>query len=172
MEDHMATTRLTAAVSVVGAAALALSIPMSDVSGLASLIAWTAVVLLVIGLSLGFRFVVAAATVSLVLVLAMVSTFDTPFVLPLWAYGATLALTIETASASFVYRTTAPDQGVLIARIASTAALAALATQVLAVLLSGAEATGSLVRVAGIASLVVAAGWVARLWRRSVEGLG
>jgi hypothetical protein len=172
MEKVMAATaRLTALASVAGAAALALSVPLSEVSGLAYLIAWTATAVLAGGLIVGFRSAVTAATVSLVIVLALVSTFETPSPLPLWAFAGTLVLTIETASASFVYRTRVPDPLSLITRMVSTPIMVALGTQVLALLLRGAEATGSLVRVAGVASVVIAAGWVAKVWRRSVESL-
>jgi hypothetical protein len=34
-------------------------------------------------------------------------------------------------------------------------------------LVAGAETGGTLVRIAGVAALVVAAGWVVRTWRRS-----
>jgi hypothetical protein len=171
-EDMAATARLTAAMSVAGAAVLALSVPLSDVSGIAYLIAWAATAVLAAGLILGFRGAVTAATVSLILVLAVVSTFETPSKIPLWAFAGILAFTIETASASFVHRALVPDPLSLIVRILTTPVLVALATQVLVLLLVGAEAAGSLVRVAGMASVVVAAGWVARVWGRSVEGLG
>jgi hypothetical protein len=49
----------------------------------------------------------------------------------------------------------------------TTSVLAAALVQILVVLIEGAEATGVLVRVAGIAAVVVAAGWVTRVWRRS-----
>jgi hypothetical protein len=49
--------------------------------------------------------------------------------------------------------------------------MAALGTsalaQILLALLEGAEATGTLVRVTGIAALVISAGWITRVWRRS-----
>jgi hypothetical protein len=38
---------------------------------------------------------------------------------------------------------------------------------VMAILVAGAETGGTLVRIAGVAALVVAAGWVVRTWRRS-----
>jgi hypothetical protein len=39
--------------------------------------------------------------------------------------------------------------------------------QILVLLMEGAEASGTLVRVAGVTAVVIAAGWVTRIWRRS-----
>jgi hypothetical protein len=52
-------------------------------------------------------------------------------------------------------------------RALTTSVLAAGLVQTLAALVVGAEATGVLVRVAGVAAVVIAAGWVTRVWRRS-----
>jgi hypothetical protein len=71
------------------------------------------------------------------------------------------------AGASFLFRTRPADPLLVLSRALTASVLAAALVQALAVLVEGAVATGVLVRAAGIAAVVIGAGWVTRIWRRS-----
>jgi hypothetical protein len=85
----------------------------------------------------------------------------------MWAQTLLIVLMVELAGASFTFRSRPADPRLVLTRALTTSVLAAALVEVLVVLIEGAEATGVLVRVAGVAAVVVAAGWVTRVWRSS-----
>ena len=163
----MAPARLSALGAVVVAVWMAATLPVSQGSGLVALIGWVGAGVLAFGLVVGYRGAVAGAAVSFVIRSAVMSPFDVEIFPPLWAQALLIVLMVELASASFTFRSRPADPLLVITRALTTSVLAAALVQVLVVLIEGAEATGVLVRVAGVAAAVIAAGWVTRVWRRS-----
>lgn len=159
--------RLTAALSVLLAVTLNIWSSPSGVSGLTALLGWMTVGLLAVGLLIGHRGAVAALAVGFILRLGLIGAIDAPIVPDLWIQTALLILAIEAASISFTLRDRPVDPLVVMLRGATTALLAGVAVELMQLLVAGTVTTGLLVRVAGVAALVVAAGWVIRTWRRS-----
>lgn len=158
--------RLTALLSVALAVTLVL---VSDPggSGFVSLLGWVTVVLLAAGLAMGHRGGITALAVGFVVRLGLVVAFDLPVVPDLWVQALLLTLSVETASISFTLRVRPVDPLTELVRGVGTALIVAGLVAVMAILVAGAESGGTLVRIAGVAALVVAAGWVVRTWRRS-----
>jgi hypothetical protein len=146
---------------------LAATLPPSQGSGLVALIGWVGTVVLGFGLLVGYRGAVAGAAVAFVVRSALMTPFEIELFPPLWAQTLLIVLVIELAAASFVLRSRPADPRLLVTRALTVAVLAAGLTQILAMLVEGAVATGLLVRVAGVAAVVIAAGWVTRVWQRS-----
>ena len=163
----MAPARLSAFTAVVVAVLMAVTVPPSQGSGLVSLIGWVGAGVLAFGLVVGYRGAVAGAAVAFVIRSAVMSGFDVESFPPLWAHALMIVLMVELAGASFLFRSRPADPLLVLTRALTTSVLAAALVQTLAVLVEGAEATGVLVRVAGVAAVVIAAGWVTRIWRRS-----
>jgi len=163
----MAPARLSALAAVVAAVFLSASLPPSQGSGIVSLVGWLGVALLIAGLALGYRGAVTATAVAFVLRSALADPFDVALFPPLWAQALLIVLIVELAGASFTFRTRPADPVLFLARSLMVSVAAAALVHALAVIVEGADATGLLVRVAGVASLVIAAGWVTRVWRRS-----
>jgi hypothetical protein len=153
--------------AVVVAVWMAATLPSSPGSGLVALIGWVGAGTLAFGLVIGYRGAVAGAAVSFVVRSAVMAPFDIEVFPPLWAQTLLIVLMVELAGASFVLRSRPADPLLVLTRALTTSALAAALVQALVVLVQGAEATGVLVRVAGLAAVVIAAGWVTRIWRRS-----
>ncbi|MGH8873172.1 MAG: hypothetical protein ACRDWS_14510 [Acidimicrobiia bacterium] len=163
----MAPARLSALGAVVLAVWLAASLPLSRGAGIVSLIGWLGVALLVVGLVMGYRGAVAATAVAFVIRTALVAPFDVEMRPPLWAQALLIVLVVELSGASFTWRSRPADTMLVLTRALAISVAASALVQALAVLVEGAEASGVLVRVAGVAAVVIAAGWVARVWRRS-----
>ncbi|MEX1037942.1 MAG: hypothetical protein WDZ96_03690, partial [Acidimicrobiia bacterium] len=119
------------------------------------------------GLIMGHRGGVSALTVGFVVRLGLVVAFGLPVQPDIWVQALLLTLAVETASLSFTLRVRPVDPLTELVRGVGTALIVAGLVAVMAILVAGAEASGVLVRIAGVAALVVAAGWVARTWRRS-----
>lgn len=166
----MAAARLSALAAVGLAVGLAAALPVSPGAGLVSLFGWLGVAVLVLGLLFGYRSAVAAAAVAFVIRGALVSTFDLEVFPPPWAHALLIVLMVELAGASFTLRTRPADPVHILARALLAASLAATLVAGMETLVEGTEASGVLVRAAGLAALVFAAGWVTRIWKRS--GLG
>lgn len=158
--------RLTALLSVALAVTLVL---VSDPggNGFISLLGWITVALLAAGLAMGHRGGITALAVGFVVRLGLVVAFDLPVVPDLWVQALLLTLSVETASISFTLRVRPVDPLTELVRGVGTALIVAGLVAVMAILVAGAETGGTLVRIAGVAALVVAAGWVVRTWRRS-----
>lgn len=164
----MATSaRLAALLSVLLAVGLNLWSTPAGTSGLVSLIGWVTVGLLIVGLVIGHRGAVAAVAVGFTMRLGLVGAMGGPIAPELWVQALVLVLTIEAAAISFTLRVRPVDPLVVMLRGLTTALGAAVAVQILGQLVAGTETGGLLVRVAGIAALVLAAGWVIRTWRKS-----
>lgn len=163
----MAPARLTALLAVVMAMGLAVSLPSSPGAGLVSIFGWVGAGTLVVGLLAGYRSAVSAAAVAFVVRLAVMAPFEVDLNPPLWVQTILLVLMIEFSSASFTLRSRPADLTHIVGRALFSALLAAAVVRLMADLVAGASATGVLVRAAGVAALVVAAGWVIRIWRRS-----
>lgn len=158
--------RLTALLSVTLALALVL---VSDPggNGFISLLGWMTVALLAAGLMVGHRGGITALAVGFVVRLGLVVAFDLAVVPDIWVQALLLTLSIETASISFTLRVRPVDPLTELVRGVGTSVIVAGLVAVMEILVTGADTGGILVRVAGVAALVVAAGWVVRTWRRS-----
>ena len=163
----MAQARLSALGASLIAIWLAATLPSAPGSGPVSLIGWLGAGALVLGLTVGYRGAVAGAAVAFVVRVALMTTFDVPMSPPLWAHTLLVVLMVELAGASFLFRTRPADPLLVMSRALTASVLAAALVQALAVLSEAMTATGVLVRVAGIAAVVIGAGWVTRIWRRS-----
>lgn len=158
--------RLTALLSLALVVTLVLvSDPGSN--GFISLLGWIIVALLAAGLMMGHRGGITALAVGFVVRLGLVVAFDLPVVPDLWVQALLLTLSVETASISFTLRVRPVDPLTELVRGVGTAVIVAGLVAVMAILVAGAETGGTLVRIAGVAALVVASGWVVRTWRRS-----
>lgn len=158
--------RLTAFLAVVLAVTLVL---VSDPggNGFISLLGWITVALLAAGLVMGHRGGITALTVGFVVRLGLVVAFGLAVVPDIWVQALLLTLCVETASISFTLRVRPVDPLTELVRGVGTALIVGGLVAVMAIVVAGAETGGILVRVAGVAALVVAAGWVVRTWRRS-----
>lgn len=136
-------------------------------NGFISLLGWIIVALLAAGLMMGHRGGITALAVGFVVRLGLVVAFDLPVVPDLWVQALLLTLSVETASISFTLRVRPVDPLTELVRGVGTAVIVAGLVAVMAILVAGAETGGTLVRIAGVAALVVASGWVVRTWRRS-----
>jgi len=163
----VAPARLSALASLSIAVWLAVTLPPSQGSGLVALIGWVGAGLLGFGLLAGYRGAVAGVAVAFVIRSALMTPFDIELFPPLWAQALLIVLVVEFAAASFVFRSRPADPLLVATRALAVAVLAAGLTQMLAMRVEGAVATGVLVRVAGVAAVVIAAGWVTRVWQRS-----
>ncbi len=158
--------RLTALLSVALAVALVLvSDPCGN--GFIPLLGWIAVALLAAGLVMGHRGGITALAVGLVVRLGLVVAFDLAVVPDIWVQALLLTLAIETASISFTLRVRPVDPLTELVRGVGTSLIVAGLVAVMEIVVTEADTGGILVRVAGVAALVVAAGWVVRTWRRS-----
>ncbi|MEX1093888.1 MAG: hypothetical protein WEF28_12145 [Acidimicrobiia bacterium] len=158
--------RLTALLSVALAVALVL---VSDPggNGFISLLGWITVALLAAGLIMGHRGGITALAVGFVMRLGLVVAFDLEVIPDLWVQALLLTLSVETASISFTLRVRPVDPLTELVRGVGTAVIVAGLVAAMGIVVEGADTGGILVRIAGIAALVVAAGWVVRTWRRS-----
>lgn len=163
----MASARLTALAAILVAISLAVSTPVHQGAGIVALIGWVAAAMLAFGLMIGHRGGVSAAAVALVIRTAVVAPLDVELDPPIWAQVLLIVLMVELASASFTLRSRPGDPLLLLVRGALTALGASALAQVMALMAAGTSASGILVRAAGVAAAVVAAGWVTRVWRRS-----
>jgi hypothetical protein len=168
LEDVVATaTRLTALLSVLLAMGLNFWSSPQAASGLVALVGWVTIGLLALGLVVGHQGAVAAVAVGFILRLGLIGAVGAPIVPDLWVQTALLILVIETASISFTLRVRPIDPLVVMLRAVTSALLAGVAVEMMQLLVSGTDTSGLLVRVAGVAALAVAGGWVIRTWRRS-----
>lgn len=158
--------RLTALLSVALAITLVL---VSDPggNGFISLLGWITVALLAAGLIMGHRGGITALAVGFVMRLGLVVAFDLAVIPDLWVQALLLTLSVETASISFTLRVRPVDPLTELVRSVGTALIVAGLVAAMGIVVEGADTGGILVRIAGIAALVVAAGWVVRTWRRS-----
>lgn len=161
-----AAARLTALLSVALATTLVLTTSGND-NGLVALIGWIAVGLLALGLVLGHRGGLAALSVGYVVRLALISAMDLAVEPDLWTQVLLLTLATEAGSVSFTLRVRPADPLSAMVRGVGTALLAAGLVRFMELLVAGVDTSGVLVRVAGVSALVVAAGWVTTIWRRS-----
>lgn len=156
--------RLTAGLSVAVGAALVL---MSARGGFIVLLGWLSVGLLAAGLLLGHRGGVTAMAVGYMSMIGLQVALDLPVQPVIWVQALLLTISLEAASLSFTLRVRPVDTLTEMARGLGTALIVSGLVAALGIAVAGADAGGVLVRVAGIAALVVATGWVIRTWRRS-----
>ena len=164
--------RLSAIVSVALGFALVISIPTSGGSGLAALVGWIGLLILVIGMLTGLHGSVTVAALAFVLQLVIVAGLPVGLALPLWLQTLLIVLVVEFADASLSYRDHASDLIVSIGRALGIAITASVMVQVMSTLLAGSDASGALLRAAGVGALAIAGGWVVTSWRRSVLAPG
>lgn len=159
--------RLAALISVALATTLIL-VTSNPGDGLIALLGWIAVALLAAGLMLGHRGGLTALSVGFVVRLGLIAAMDAPSIHPdLWTQVLLLTLALEAGSVSYTLRMRPADPVSVMVRGVGTALIASGLVRVMELLVAGAETSGVLVRVAGVAALVVAAGWVTTMWRRS-----
>lgn len=163
----MATARLSAFASVLIGVVLAVSQPVPKIAGIAALIGWAGAVLLAAGLVLGYRAAITVAAVSFVIRVAVLAPLQVGLQPPLWAQALLIVLMVELAAISFTLRTRPGDPLRLLFRAITAALGASVLVEGTALLLGVTTASGTLVRVAGITAVVIAVGWVTRVWRRS-----
>ncbi|MGF1618668.1 MAG: hypothetical protein ACFCU2_12815 [Acidimicrobiia bacterium] len=158
--------RLTALLSVALAITLVL---VSDPggNGFISLLGWIIVALLATGLIMGHRGGITALAVGFVVRLGLVVAFDLAVVPDMWVQALLLTLSVETASISFTLRVRPVDPLTELVRGVGTALIVGGLVAAMGIVVEGTDAGGILVSIAGVAALVVAAGWVVRTWRRS-----
>ena len=149
------------------ALALVASVPTAKGSGLGALIGGIGVLVLTIGLLYGLTASVTVAAVALVLQLGIISALPVALAPPLWAQALLIVLIVEFASASFAARSHQIDPIRVVVRAMGTAVVVSGVVQVMSLLLEGAQLGGVVVRVAGVAALVIVGGWVALSWRRA-----
>jgi hypothetical protein len=159
--------RLAGLLSVALAITLNLASSPQGGSGLIALVGWVSIGLLIVGLVIGHRGGVGALAVGFVMRLAMLGAMGAPTVPDLWVQTLLLVLSVEAASISFTLRVRPVDPLAALIRGLTTALMAAVIVEIMEELVAGTDTSGLLVRVAGIAALVIAAGWVIRTWRRS-----
>lgn len=159
--------RLAGLLSVALAVSLNLASSPQGASGLIALVGWVAIALLAVGLVIGHRGGVGALAVGFVLRLALLGAMGAAIVPELWVQAVLLTLSIEAASISFALRVRPVDPLTAFMRSATTALMTGAMVAIMETMVAGTDTSGVLVRVAGIAALVVAAGWVIRTWRRS-----
>jgi hypothetical protein len=169
MEVRVAVARLTAAGSLAIAVVLAVLVPSVDGAGVASLIGWTGVVALGIGLVAGKPVGLTIAGASFVVRVGLVAAIDGPLAPPVWMQAFLLVVSIELAAVSLQQRTRPRAPVVALGRAGLSGIVALLTALVLEAAVYGATAEGLLLRVGAVASLVLVAGWVSQIWRRAVE---
>lgn len=159
--------RLAALVSIALATTLIL-VTSNPEDGLIALLGWISVALLAAGLMLGHRGGLTALSVGFVVRLGLIAAIEASPIHPdLWTQVLLLTLALEAGSVSYTLRMRPADPLSVMVRGLGTALIASGLVRVMELMVAGAEASGVLVRVAGIAALVVAAGWVTTMWRRS-----
>jgi hypothetical protein len=161
-----AAARLAAALSV-GLASTLVLMSSPGGTGLIGLIGWISVALLAAGLLLGHRGGIVALSVGMILRLALLGAMGEVIQPDLWVQAVLLTLAIETAAISFTLRIRPVDPLVVMLRSVGMALIAAGLVETMDVLVVGTASSGALVRVAGVAALVLVAGWVIRTWRRT-----
>lgn len=159
--------RLAGLLSVALAVTLNLASSPQGASGLIALVGWVSIALLTVGLVIGHRGGVGAVAVGFVLRLALLGAMGAAIVPELWVQAILLTLSIEAASISFALRVRPVDPLTAFMRATTTALMAGAMVAIMETMVVGTDTRGVLVRVAGIAALVIAAGWVIRTWRRS-----
>lgn len=164
----MATTaRLTAGAAVILALALVASVPTAKGSGLGALVGGVGVLVLTVGLLYGLTASVTAAAVAFMLQLGIISALPVALAPPLWAQALLIVLIVEFASASLAARSRQIDPIRVVVRAMGTAVVVSGVVQVLSLLLEGPQLGGVLVRVVGVAALVLVGGWVALSWGKA-----
>lgn len=159
--------RLAAGLSVLLATTLNLWSSPQGATGLMALVGWVTIGLLAVGLGIGHQGAVAAVAVGFILRLGLIGAVGAPMIPDLWVQTALLILAIESASISFTLRVRPVDPLVVMLRGVTAALLAGVGVEVMRLFVAGTDASGLLVRVAGVAALVIAGGWAIQTWRRS-----
>ena len=160
--------RLSALVAVAVAFAMVAAIPTSGGSGLAALVGWVGLVMLVVGMLTGLPGSVTIAALAFVVQLVIVTGLPVGLAQPLWLHTLLIVLMIEFANASLSFRDHASDPVVIVTRAMGMGIASAAVVHVMVLLLEGSAASGALLRAAGIGAMVIAGGWVIQKWRRSL----
>lgn len=161
-----AAARLAGLVSVGLAVALALA-TSPEPTGTVAMLGWATVALLIVGLVLGHEGGVVALALGFTLRLGLMGALGYPIQPDLWVQVVLLTLAIEVASISYALRVRPVDPIVSTVTAVGTALIAGGLVEVMEILVFSTDTNGVLVRTAGIAAMVIAAGWVIRTWRRS-----
>ena len=161
--------RLSALVSVALAFALVAAIPTSGGPGLAALVGWVGLLMLIIGMLSGLPGSVTVAALAFVIQLIILTGLPIGLPLPLWMETLLIVLTVEFANASLSFRDHSSDPIVMVGRALGVGVASSALVHVMGLLLAGNAASGALLRAAGIGAMVMAGGWVINAWRRSVS---
>lgn len=164
----MAFARLTGAGSVVVAMGLAVLVPNVQGAGVSAVAGWLAVAVLALGVGIGERTAVVIAGVTFIVRVAMLATLAGPVFPPPWVQVLMLVLSLELAAASLEARVRSRPAFVVLGR----AGVSGLSAMVVALIMEGAvygtNVTGILLRIGAVAALVLAVGWVLRLWSKAL----
>jgi hypothetical protein len=173
VEDVVATAaRLSALISVALGFALVAAMPTGEGSGLAALVGWLGLAMLVVGMLTGIPGSITVAALAFVIQMLIVTGLPVGLAQPLWVHTLLLVLMVEFGNASLSFRDHATDAIVVVGRAVGIGVVAAGLTHLMGLLLAGSEVTGLLLRAAGIGAMVIAGGWVIHRWRRSLERAG
>lgn len=164
----MALARLTALGSVVIGAGLAILVPDASGAGLAALVGWLAIALLVLGVGAGEPTAIVFSAVLFVVRITMTSALTGPAVPPAWVQVLMLVLMIELAAMSLEGRTHPRRTSAAFAGAALSGVLAMTIAVVLEPAVYGTAGGGTLLRIGAVAALVMAGGWIMTLWHRAV----
>jgi hypothetical protein len=173
MEDVMATAaRLSALISVALGFALVAAMPTGEGLGLAALVGWLGLAMLIVGMLTGIPGSITVAALAFVIQMLIATGLPVGLVQPLWVHTLLLVLTVEFGTASLAFRDHATDAIVVVGRAVGIGVTAAALAHLMGLLLVGSEVSGVLLRAAGIGAMVVAGGWVVHRWRRSLARTG
>lgn len=164
--------RLSALTSVAVGFALVAAMPTGEGSGLAALVGWLGLAMLVVGMLTGIPGSVTVAALAFVLQMIIVTGLPVGLAQPLWVHTLLLVLMVEFGNASLSFRDHAMDPIVVVGRALGIGVAAAAIAELMGLLLAGAQVSGVLMRAAGIAAMVVAGGWAVHRWRRSLARPG
>jgi hypothetical protein len=146
--------------------------PTGEGSGLAALVGWLGLAMLVVGMLTGIPGSVTVAALAFVLQMIIVTGLPVGLAQPLWVHTLLLVLMVEFGNASLSFRDHAMDPIVVVGRALGIGVAAAAIAELMGLLLAGAQVSGVLMRAAGIAAMVVAGGWAVHRWRRSLARPG
>lgn len=164
----MAFARLSAAGSLLIASGLAILVPNVRGVGLAALVGWAAVVVLAVGLGTGESTAVVLATTLFIVRIAMLAVLPAQVFPPPWIQAVMLVLIVELGALSLETRVRPRPVVIAVSGAGVSAVVATAVALVMESAVYGTESGGVLIRVAAIAALVLAGGWIMSLWHRTV----
>lgn len=165
----MALARVTGFGAISLAAALALFVSDVDGASYAGVVGWVAWALLAIGVWFGEDAAIMLGAVAFVTKVMILSALTGPVDPPVWAQALILVLIVELASLSVESRVHGRLAGPALGRIAVAGIIAMIVSIGLEALVYGTDGSGTILRVAAVASIVFVGGWLTMAWRRATD---